>query len=124
MGVVRLFDQCQRKRSDPRAALRADATHRAYGMNVSNSSMLIPRYLMLHMGVIISLLIESCGSVARSTILWWLALGRQCSSSDFGGEKQSPRYLLYSVWYSMYSFRHCRAKVFELADWRKPVLST
>jgi hypothetical protein len=95
--VLRPFHQCQRKRSEPIAALLVDAAHRVYGMNVSDLSRLIPQYLMLQVGAITWQLIESCGSLVRLIILWWLALGRQCSISDFGGEKWRPRCLPYSV---------------------------
>jgi hypothetical protein len=74
--VLRPLGRCRRKRSEPRAALPVDAARRACWVKVSDSSMLMPRYLMLRVGVIIWSLIESWGSVDNSTILWWLALGR------------------------------------------------
>jgi hypothetical protein len=59
MCVLRLLDQCWRKRSEPRVALPADVARRACWVKVSDLSMLMPRYLMLRVGVIIWLLIES-----------------------------------------------------------------
>lgn len=123
MWVFRPLDQGWSKRRELRADFPADAANRVCWMNVRDSSILMPRYLMLLVGVLTWLLTESCGNVDRSMVLWWLALGRQCRSSDFGGENHMPRCFPHSVWYLVHALRHCSAMDFELADWRKLVSS-
>jgi hypothetical protein len=116
--------RCRRMRRELSADLPLAAADMACCLNVHDSSMWMPRYLMLRLGgIVLSLRIRG-GWCERSFVLSLLYLGRQRRSSDLGGEKYRPRCLPRSMWYSDRSFRHQMAKGTVRDDWRKLVSST
>jgi hypothetical protein len=116
--------QYWRKRSELSADLPLAAADMACCLKVTDSSIWMPRYLMLQLGGIVLLLRIRGGWCERSFALSLLCLGRQWRSSDLGGEKCRPRCLPLSMWYSEQSFRHRMAKGMVRDDWRKLVLLT
>jgi hypothetical protein len=98
--------QCRRKRSKLSADLPLAAADMACCLKVNDSSMWMPRYLMLQLGEIVWSFIIRGGWWERSFALsLLLSLGRQWRSSDLGGEKHRPRCLPLSMWYSDRSLR-------------------
>jgi hypothetical protein len=102
--------QCQRKRSELSADLPLAAADTACCLKVNDSSMCMPRYLMLQLGEIVwSFIIRGRWCESSFALSLLLSLGRQWRSSDLGGEKHRPRCLPLSIWYSDRSLRQLMA---------------
>jgi hypothetical protein len=97
MYVDMPLPRCQRKRSELSADLPLAAADMACCLKDTDSSMWMPRYLMLRLGGIVLSLIIRGGWCERSFALFLLEFGWQWRSSDLGGEKHRPRCLPLSM---------------------------